>query len=173
MSIELYMARPLSTYLTKERMIERRFITPEGCWIIPGSKSYFHHRRAWVLWNGPIAPKMMVCHKCDNPICFNVEEHLFLGTNSDNVQDMIMKGRSNFSPIPQPSYKQRARGEHNGGWKRYGPEHRVTSEQVLKIYQDTRSQRTIAKSYGISQALVSHIKCGRLWRHVTNHQMNQ
>jgi hypothetical protein len=50
------------------------------------------HRVVWVLVKGPIPFGMDVLHSCDNPPCINVN-HLFLGTDQDNVDDMISKGR--------------------------------------------------------------------------------
>jgi len=51
------------------------------------------HRVAWELTSGPIPDGMQVLHACDNPPCFN-PEHLFLGTRSDNMVDMVSKGRA-------------------------------------------------------------------------------
>jgi hypothetical protein len=56
------------------------------------------HRASWILTNGEI-PKgegfhgTCVLHKCDNPSCVN-PEHLFLGTQSENIQDRNIKGRT-------------------------------------------------------------------------------
>lgn len=55
------------------------------------------HRIAWRLLIGEIPKRLFVCHKCDNPKCVR-PNHLFLGTNHDNVKDMIAKGRN--SPPP-------------------------------------------------------------------------
>lgn len=51
------------------------------------------HRAIFMAWHGiELSQDELVCHKCDNPRCCNIE-HLFLGSAYDNMQDMIRKGR--------------------------------------------------------------------------------
>lgn len=50
-------------------------------------------RYSWIVHNGGISNNLWVLHKCDNPACCN-PNHLFLGTNSDNIKDSYNKGRS-------------------------------------------------------------------------------
>lgn len=55
-------------------------------------KKWLAHRLAWFEAHGEIPAGMQVCHACDNRLCINID-HLFLGTNQDNVTDMMKKRR--------------------------------------------------------------------------------
>lgn len=50
------------------------------------------HRVAWEVAFGSIPAGLQVCHSCDNPRCIRVD-HLLLGTQRANIQDMLAKGR--------------------------------------------------------------------------------
>jgi hypothetical protein len=103
------------------------------------------HRVAYALtfpeWDG----KQNVLHRCDNPSCVN-PTHLFLGSQADNVTDMVAKGRAHD-----------VRGESNGNVK-------LTAKQVAAIRAEPLLQRQIAKKYGIERSVVSRIRSHKLWR---------
>ena len=91
--------------------------------------AYRHHRKAWAEANGPIPEGLQVLHHCDNPRCYNVE-HLFLGTQADNLRDMVAKGRS---------------AEQQ---KQFCPEgHEYTPENTIKRPSEGRRCRTCRNEY--------------------------
>ena len=55
-------------------------------------KITYAHRDAWITKHGPIPKGLQILHTCDNPPCVNLE-HLFVGTQSDNMKDKVDKGR--------------------------------------------------------------------------------
>ena len=57
-----------------------------------GGKTVYAHRISWAINCGRIPKGLCVCHHCDNPNCVN-PSHLFLGTDKDNKQDSMGKGR--------------------------------------------------------------------------------
>lgn len=75
-----------------------------GCWDWKGSKSRGYgklningkqkraHRVSYEMFKHKIPPGLVVMHSCDNPGCVN-PDHLSTGTQNDNIQDMIKKGR--------------------------------------------------------------------------------
>ena len=58
------------------------------------------HRFSYELHYGQIPAGLFVCHRCDVPACVR-PDHLFAGTQAENVADMIAKGRQNFTRKPR------------------------------------------------------------------------
>ena len=71
---------------------------------IPNKGMAYVHRLSYVMNNGLIPDGMRVLHRCDNPICCN-PEHLFLGTQLENIKDRDMKGHQrNKSSVNKLGY---------------------------------------------------------------------
>lgn len=63
------------------------------------------HRYSYEMAFGPVPAGLHVCHRCDNPPCVR-PEHLFAGSNGDNMKDMYRKGRRIARPTERPAYVQ-------------------------------------------------------------------
>lgn len=107
------------------------------------------HRAAWLLFRGLIPPGMEVCHSCDNRACVN-PAHLFLGTNAENIADMVAKERH-------------ATGERQASAK-------LTDAAVEEIRAAYRAggvtQRELADRFGVCHQVIGKAIQGRTWRHV-------
>ena len=113
-------------------------------------KYYKTHRLFYEICNGKIPKDMCVCHRCDNPSCCN-PDHLFLGTQLENIQDMINKNR-----------QRSAIGEINKSSK-------LTEIEVIEIrnlYAQGISSRQLGKKFNINKSTILHIIHRRSWKHI-------
>ena len=118
-----------------------------------GGRPLKTHRLAWQLTYGAIPAGMLVCHHCDRPSCIN-PQHPFLGTNADNMQDKVRKGRRNGG-----GGWHKIRGGNNGSAK-------LTEKQVAAmraLHCQGVSERRVASSFGISKSQVHRIVCHQNW----------
>lgn len=111
-------------------------------------KNLLTHRVSWVIANSEEIPfGLMVLHKCDNPPCCN-PKHLFLGTQTENMQDMASKGRTKISY-----------GEHNFLAKLKEKD----IPKILSLLSKGVSQKEIAKIFGVTQTTISRVKVRETW----------
>lgn len=148
-------------YKTSEEAFENRTQwQPNGCLLWLGhvnnqgygaikvnGKNAGTHCYAWEQANGPIPDGLFVLHHCDRPPCCNVD-HLFLGTQQDNMDDMIAKGRDN-----------KAKGEKHHSAK-------LAETDIKCIRADNRPQTIIGEDYEVSLQTISDIKRYKTWKHI-------
>lgn len=110
------------------------------------------HRFAWTLVHGDV-PKgtghhgLCVCHSCDNRACQN-PSHFFLGSNLDNMQDMVRKGRSIGVGKGAPS--------------------KLSVEQVrFVVAHPELSSASIARELGVTGSAIGAIRRGVCWNAIT------
>lgn len=127
--------------------------------------SHRAHRLSYELVKGPVGKGVFVCHDCDNRGCVN-PFHLWLGTIQDNIADMKAKGRARTCAPDKHWTRLRpdcvSRGEDS-------PRAVLTETQVKKIrraYENGKTQRALAKQYGVSQYAVYSVLKNLTWRHV-------
>lgn len=145
---------PRWTQTPKERLISKIERLESGCWKWLGSKNkkgygmmvykgriHASHRVSWQEYNGPIPDGMLICHKCDNPSCVN-PDHLFVGSNQDNMDDMKEKGRH---------WHKTPRGEQNKNSK-------LTWDQVREIRASEHlTVRELANKYGVTDVTIYYV----------------
>jgi hypothetical protein len=108
------------------------------------------HRAVWMHLHGEIPEGMVVMHSCDNPECTN-PKHLFLGTYSDNMQDMTNKGR------------------HPGKF-RYGEQTcsaKLNNEKAMEIRRlvaEGMTHRAAGELFGVSSVTVTNIVNNKHWK---------
>lgn len=130
-----------------------------SCWLWTGSnkprgygqikvegKTIFAHRLSWELAYGPIPEGLYVCHRCDVPACVR-PDHLFLGTQTDNMADRDAKGRT-----------------------QHGENHYKAKLCELDVWLikniEGQSGRAIAKWFDVCPGTVYDILNGKTWAHV-------
>ena len=138
---------------------DRGYVTP--CWIWQGgieASGYGYtcrdgrkcvvHRQAWVDANGPIPAGLLVCHHCDVPACMN-PAHLFLGTQQDNIDDMMAKGRGVI-------------GERT--WIAKLSEANV--RDIRAAHRAGQSLASLAREFGVHKTTVREVVTRETWKHV-------
>ena len=150
----------------KERFNAKWEIDENGCWVWTGAKlpkgygfikiprtrrQIYAHRLSFLISGRTIPEGMNVLHRCDNPACVN-PEHLFIGSQKDNLQDMAAKHRHLC-------------GEKN-------TESVLTAPDVVKIKRllamNMFSQKEIGRMFGVAQITISRIHRGLLWKHIAD-----
>ena len=144
-------------------LVNVNFSDNNKCWPYAGShdtcgygkitlngKEHKAHRFLWELHNGAIPKGMFVLHHCDNPPCCN-PAHLYLGTNKDNVRDMVLRHRCNPT-----------RGSAN--WQAKLNESQVPAIKIRLSNGDSLSK--IGHDYGVSPITIFDIKHNKTWAHV-------
>lgn len=148
----------------------------EGCWLWTGATDgggygqigsdtgspvpFKAHRVSYQLHVGPIPDRLEVLHTCDNPPCVR-PDHLFLGTQTDNMRDCAAKGRIRVGT--EAHRRNASRGE--GRWSA-----RLTEADVVAIRIRYAAGGVtcaeIARDYPVCGAHIAGIVSRKFWKHV-------
>jgi hypothetical protein len=107
------------------------------------------HRVAFQLVAGPISNKTFILHRCDNPPCVRFS-HLFPGTQTDNVADMVAKKRNAWRSRPGITNIQA----------------KLNEDDIRLIRSSPLSGAELARRLGVSKTAVNLVREGHTWRHL-------
>lgn len=141
---------------------EKKIGNKDNCWEWIGNISllgYGHffmngkleqaHRAAWKIYKGKIPKGICVCHTCDNPSCVN-PKHLWLGTQTENIRDMMKKGRG-----------MKADSAKNGGAKLNWNQ----VEKIRKLYKTgDYFYKELANMFGVCESQIKRIMNNWSWK---------
>jgi len=106
------------------------------------------HRLSWSIHFKEVPHGKQVLHRCDNPKCVN-PNHLFLGTNEDNRQDMVNKKRHMF------------------GEKHISAKLKETNIlYIRRAYTNGRSLSALAREFDVYPSTIERVVKERTWRHI-------
>ena len=124
-----------------------------------GKKKIKAHRFSFVIHKGPIPEGMLVCHRCDNPICVN-PDHLWLGTSKQNSEDRDKKGRMGDCGACCKKTTGMFKGVKN-------PAAKITqadADSIRKKYTTGKyTYRKLAKIFYLSSASIANVIKERTW----------
>jgi len=137
-----------------------KVVKSDGCWEFTGTPKYrrpalnvdrvpvLTHRLSWQLHFGDIPKGMCVCHRCDNPRCVR-PDHLFLGTQADNMADKTRKGRQTKGVAVHTAHL---------------TEHKV---RLIRELSETIPTHLIAQELGLNYQTTYDVVKLKTWKHVT------
>lgn len=162
-----------------ERLMAKVIIHESGCWIWEGTVNGagygtiglgsrlqgkgFVHRVSYEFHNGPLKDGQCVCHACDVKLCVN-PDHLFAGTQLDNVHDAICKGRITHGD----KWRKRhllgvCKGESHGMAKLSEDQVR----EIIKIFGESKMNKAqLARKFNVCRATIRNIVNKRNWSHL-------
>lgn len=120
------------------RLISRLLPKPQIC----------AHRFSYEMRYGPISKGLYVCHRCDNPACVN-PDHLFLGTQTENMADAKQKGRTRHG---------------SNHWRSKLDEQKV--KRIFELRQTGMTHKAIANDLGVTPMAVGRVLRNQAWLHV-------
>jgi len=146
----------------QERFSSKVEYNQDGCWLWldhrdstgrgklkVGGRFYWASRLALIFSGQPIPQGLSVCHHCDNPSCVK-PLHLYVGTQQDNMDDMVRRGRNHYNQEEKNPQAVLTRRE---------------AEEIRTLYGDDGwSKKRLAGRFGVAKTTVHLILAKQTWR---------